>query len=67
MPDDPGKSSVEDRRRDLARVGVDLTEERVAELMDRFDDVDATIAAIRAIDVTPFEPHAVFAPRPAND
>ena len=64
MPDESSESSIQDRRRDLARVGLDLTEERVAELMGRFDDVDVTIAAIRAIDVKAFEPHAVFAPRP---
>ena len=67
MPDEPSGSSVEDRRRDLARVGLDLSDERVAELMGRFDDVDATIAAIRAIDVKAFEPHAVFAPKRVAD
>ena len=67
MPDKSSKASIQDRRRDLARAGLDLSEERVAELMGRFDDVDTTIAAIRAIDVKNFEPHAVFAPRPVDD
>ena len=67
MPDEPGESSVQQRRRDLARVGLDLPEERVAELMARFDDVDSTIAAIRDIDVKAFEPHAVFAPEPMDE
>ena len=67
MPDESSESSIQDRRRDLARVGLNQTEERVAELMSRFDDVDTTIAAIRAIDVKDFEPHAVFAPRPVDD
>jgi hypothetical protein len=31
--------------------------------MGRFDDVEANMAAIRAIGVNDFEPHAVFAPK----
>ena len=67
MPEPSRKSSVEDRRRDAARAGLNLSEERIVELMGRFDDLDATIAAIRTIDVKSFEPHAVFSPRPADD
>jgi len=64
MPKPSRKSSMSDRQRDAARAGLNLSEERVAELMARFDDVDATIDAIRGINVTEYEPHAVFAPRP---
>ena len=67
LPDKSDNSSVRDRQRDTARAGLDLSEERVAELMARFDDVDATIEAIRGIDVTAFEPHAVFAPNPVEE
>ena len=63
----PGESSIHDRRKDLARVGLDLSEERVAELMSHFDEVDATIAAIRSIDIKAFEPYAVFAPGRASE
>jgi hypothetical protein len=63
MPMFHGNSSINDRQRDAARAGVDLREERVAELMGRFDDVEANMAAIRAIGVDAFEPHAVFAPK----
>ena len=59
----PNKPSISDRQRDAARAGVDLSEDRVAELMGRFDDVEANMAAIRAIGVNDFEPHAVFAPK----
>ena len=67
MPATSRSSSVEDRQRDAARAGLNLSEERVTELMARFDDVDAAIAAIRGIDVKAFEPDAVFAPRPPQD
>jgi hypothetical protein len=67
MPEPSRESSLEDRKRDAARAGLNLSDERVAELMGRFDEVDATLAAIRGIDVKAFEPHAVFAPRPADD
>ena len=62
----PDESSIKQRQRDAARAGLDLSEERVAELMGRFDDVDTTVAAIRSIGVDAFEPHAVFAPRPKD-
>jgi hypothetical protein len=67
MPDSTRESSLEDRKRDVARAGLNLSDERVAELMGRFDEVDATLAAIRGIDVKAFEPHAIFAPQPADD
>ena len=47
MPEPSRESSREDRRRDAARAGLNLSDERVAELMSRFDEVDATLAAIR--------------------
>lgn len=67
MPEPSRESNLEDRKRDAARAGLDLSDERVAELMGRFDEVDATLAAIREIDVTAFEPHAIFAPRPSDE
>lgn len=67
MPDSTRESSLEDRKRDVARAGLNLSDERVAELMGRFDEVDVTLAAIRGIDVKAFEPHAIFAPQPADD
>ena len=67
MPEPTRKSSLEDRKRDAARAGLNLSDERVAELMGRFDEVDATLAAIRGIDVKGFEPNAIFAPQPSDD
>jgi len=67
VPEPSRESSLEDRKRDVARAGLNLSDERVAELMGRFDEVDATLAAIRGIDVKAFEPHAVFAPRPSDE
>ena len=46
MPEPSRESSLEDRKRDAARAGLNLFDERVAELMGRFDEVDATLAAI---------------------
>ncbi|MBT3941398.1 MAG: hypothetical protein HOC77_00330 [Chloroflexi bacterium] len=64
MPEASGNSSVGDRRRDVARAGLNLSEERIKLLMSKFDDVDATAAAIRMLNVGDHEPFAVFAPRP---
>ncbi|MDP6823036.1 MAG: hypothetical protein QF554_07060 [Dehalococcoidia bacterium] len=66
MPESSNESSVSDRQRDAARAGLNLSEERVAKLLGRFDEVEATAAAIRGIGVSGFEPHAVFAPRPVE-
>ena len=66
MPEPSRGSSLEDRKRDAARAGLNLSDERVAELMSRFDEVDATLTAIRGIDVKAFEPLAVFAPQPSG-
>ncbi len=60
------RPSSEERRRALALAGFDLTEEQVAGLAERYDDVDATISSIRDLDVTAYEPYAVFAPRTAE-
>ena len=64
MPEPIPNSSVEDRRRDAARAGLNLSEERIKLLMSKYDDVDATAAAIRKLNAGNYEPYAVFAPHP---
>ena len=41
MPEQSRKSSIQDRKRDAARAGLNLSDERVAELMGRYDDLEA--------------------------
>jgi len=38
MPEPSRGSNLEDRKRDAARAGLNLSDERVAELMSRFDE-----------------------------
>ncbi len=66
MPEQSRDSSIEDRRRDVARAGLDLSDERIELLMSKFDDVDATAASIRQLNAGDYEPYAVFAPRPSK-
>ena len=66
MPEPSRDSSIEERRRDAARAGLNVSDERIRLLMSKFDDLDATSAAIRNLNIGNYEPFAIFAPRPPN-
>ena len=60
--DDQQAASADERRRIYARLGFDIPAVDIEEARERVEAIEASIAELREIDVSGYEPQTVFSP-----